>query len=58
MGKVAVFLLLTLFVVGFVIFAVYDENGVQSDMVDMKNNTQGMMQDANDTMENYGGVTP
>lgn len=58
MGKVAVFLLLTLFVVGFVIFAVYDADGIQSDMVDMKDNTQGMMEDANTTMENYGGGTP
>ena len=58
MGKVAVFLLLTLFVVGFVLFSVYADDGVQSDMVDMKNNTQDMMEEANTKMQNFGSTTP
>ncbi|MCM3164134.1 MULTISPECIES: hypothetical protein [Bacillaceae] len=57
MEKLLILLMVLLFAVGITNSTIFDENGIQTDAVEMKDNTQNIVKDANDSMETFGGAT-
>jgi hypothetical protein len=60
MEKLLILLMVVLFAVGLTSQTIFDEDGMQADAEDMKDNTQEIIGDANEQMENFGTapVTP
>lgn len=48
------FLMIILFVVAVVTGTIYSDDGLQSDAADMQNTTQKTIQEANDTLVDFG----
>ncbi|WP_282155746.1 hypothetical protein [Cytobacillus gottheilii] len=55
MDKLFVLLMVVLFAVGLTSQSIFDEDGMQADALEMKDNTQEIIGDANSQMENFGG---
>ncbi len=47
--------MVVLFAVGLTSQSIFDEDGMQADALEMKDNTQEIIGDANSQMENFGG---
>ncbi|MFS0783390.1 hypothetical protein [Bacillus sp. 1P06AnD] len=56
MEKLIILLMILLFAVGLTTKTIYDDKGVQSDAVKMKENTQHIISNANDKMVDFGGT--
>ncbi|EFV75040.1 MULTISPECIES: hypothetical protein [Cytobacillus] len=55
MEKLVILLMILLFAVGLTSKTIYEDNGVQSDAMDMKDNTQTIIKNANTQMSQFGG---
>ncbi|MCM3164133.1 MULTISPECIES: hypothetical protein [Bacillaceae] len=55
MEKLLILLMILLFAVGITNSTIFDEDGIHTDAIDMKDNTQDIVQSANDSMETFGG---
>lgn len=54
MEKLLILLMIVLFAVGLTSQTIFDNNGMQADAVEMKDNTQKIIGDANKQMEIFG----
>lgn len=54
MEKLLILLMIVLFAVGLTSKTIFDDNGMQKDAVEMKDNTQKIIGDANEQMANFG----
>ncbi|MEK5217702.1 hypothetical protein [Psychrobacillus sp. FSL H8-0487] len=57
MEKLLILLMIVLFAVGLTSQTIFDDEGMQADAVDMKDNTQEILGDANAQMAQFGGST-
>lgn len=57
MEKLLILLMVVLFAVGLTSQTIFDNDGMQADAVEMKDNTQAIIGDANTQMETFG-TTP
>ncbi len=53
MEKLLILLMIVLFAVGLTSKTIFDDNGMQKDAVEMKDNTQKIIGDANEQMANF-----